>query len=54
MGATALDLTVGSDGNVWFTVNGPPGKLGRAVPATLPAGVTTTNVPGGVQGPRGG
>ena len=47
-----LDLTVGSDGNVWFTINGPPGKVGRITPAS-PLAFQTGTVPGGVQGPRG-
>jgi streptogramin lyase len=50
-GVHPLDITVGPDGNVWFTVNGPPGKVGRINPTTFE--VQTFNVPGAVQGPRG-
>jgi streptogramin lyase len=50
-GVHPMDITIGPDNNVWFTVNGPPGKVGRIKPATFE--VETFNVPGAVQGPRG-
>jgi streptogramin lyase len=51
VGVHPLDIVRGPDGNMWFTVNGAPGRVGRIDPATFtPA---TFNVPGNVQGPRG-
>jgi streptogramin lyase len=50
-GVHPMDITIGPDNNVWFTLNGPPGKVGRINPATFK--VETFNVPGAVQGPRG-
>jgi hypothetical protein len=53
-GVHPLDITVGPDNNIWFTVNGEggtAGKVGRIVPATF--ALTEFPVPGPVQGPRG-
>jgi streptogramin lyase len=50
-----MDVTVGPDGNVWFTVNGTGGtggKVGRVSPAA-PMAAPSWAVPGNVQGPRG-
>jgi streptogramin lyase len=51
VGIHPLDLTVGPDGNVWFAINGPPGRVGRIVPATF--ALTEFAIPGNPQGPRG-
>jgi streptogramin lyase len=51
VGTHPLDITVGPDNKVWFTVNGPPGRVGRIDPATFE--VNLFKVPGDVQGPRG-
>jgi streptogramin lyase len=50
-GVHPLDIAVGPENDIWFTVNGPPGKVGRIKPATFE--VQTFSVPGAAQGPRG-
>ena len=54
-GAHPLDVTVGPDGNVWFTVNGSGGVGGAVgrVNAGSPLSAQIVGVPGNVQGPRG-
>lgn len=52
-GTHPLDITIGPDGNIWFTINGPPGKVGRVNPATFALVEAPVHVPGDVQGPRG-
>ena len=54
VGLHPLDITVGPDNNVWFTVNGmsgTSGRVGRITPATFK--VELFKLPGDVQGPRG-
>jgi virginiamycin B lyase len=51
--AHPLDITAGPDGRIWYTVNGPPGKIGRIDPTAVPLAATEFTVPGAVQGPRG-
>ena len=55
VGAHPLDVTVGPDGNVWFTVNGSGGVGGAVgrVNAGSPLSAQIVGVPGNVQGPRG-
>jgi streptogramin lyase len=50
-GVHPLDITVGPDSNIWFTVNGPPAKVGRITPASF--GLAEFSIPEAVQGPRG-
>jgi streptogramin lyase len=52
VGQHPADITVGPDGNVWFTENGPPGRVVRVDPADF-FNPDPFNVPGSVQGPRG-
>lgn len=52
-GIHPLDITIGPDGKIWFTLNGPPGRVGRVDPATFTLVETPVKVPGDVQGPRG-
>ena len=54
VGSHPLDITVGSDNNIWFAINGASGtsgKVGRVVPASF--ALTEFSLPGNPQGPRG-